>query len=125
MEKAVICDNILRRFQGNGAVRWEGLKKEFAHDMHQYHVVENNINYLIAEGMVRRHPSLEILHLTEKGFATLAEIDTLGYVAKENERLADSRKSSKRANIDRAIQITILLISLAGLIIAIIMLRKG
>ena len=125
IEKAEICDDILRRFQGNGAIYWASLRAEFAQNMHLYYVTESNINFLIAEGMIERDLTGAALNLTERGFATLAEIETLGYVAKENERLNEARKSTNRANVDRAIQLIILLISLAGLIIAIIMLRKG
>jgi hypothetical protein len=125
MEKATICDSILRQFQGNGAIYWEKLREEFKANMHDYHVTENNINFLIADGMLKRNNSLECLNLTEKGFATLAEIDTLGYVAKENERIEQEATMQRRIKTDRGIQITILIISLLALVISVIALVKS
>jgi hypothetical protein len=125
MEKAIICDDILRRFKGNGALYWAKLRDEFKADEHTYFVTENNINYLIAQGMIKRNNSIECLNLTEKGFATLAEIDTLGYVTQENERSKEEAKSRRRMNIDRSIQIIILIISLAALIVAVVALMNS
>lgn len=124
MEKAQICDNILRRFQGNGSVAWENLRTELAHDMHQYYVTENNINFLIADDMLRRDLTGGLLNLTEKGFATLAELDTLGYVAREKEQQEAESQSLQKLRTDRGIQIAILIISEIALVISLIALLK-
>lgn len=125
MEKAVICDNILRRFKGNGAVYWAKLRDEYKEDQQNYFITENNINFLIAHGMIKRNNSIECLNLTEKGFATLAEIDTLGYVTQENERLNEEAKARRRMYIDRSIQVVILCISLVALVVAVIALMNS
>jgi hypothetical protein len=104
IEKAVICDDILRRFKGNGAVYRAKLRDEYKEDQHNYFITENKFNFLIARGMIKRNNSIECLNLTGEGFATLAEIDTLGYVTQENERLNEEAKTRRRMNVDRSIQ---------------------
>ncbi len=85
MERAIMCDDILRRFKRNKAVYWQDLREEFKDNMERYHLIENQINYLIADNMIKRNFTMnldgrESLTLTERGFVTFADIENLGYV---------------------------------------------
>lgn len=85
--KSKILDNILLKFKGNISVYWADLhgdKKIFS-DIHQdYYIVENNINFLVGDGKLKRNNinNNEYLTLTDTGFATMTDLENLGYVTK-------------------------------------------
>lgn len=87
LDKARLLDNILLKFKGNISVYWANLhgdKKQFS-DIHiDYFIIENNINYLVGDGKLKRNDigNNEYLTLTDTGFATMTDLDNLGYVTK-------------------------------------------
>ena len=105
-EKAEMLDSILKRFTGNETVRWSSLKEEFKDKMHHYYVTENNIKYLLGEGMLETPAGgSDKLRLSDKGFATLADIDILGYVAQVNDKESRDKLESERYSTNFWLQI--------------------
>lgn len=49
----------------------------------------------------------------------------LGYVAQEEERLKVETQNRRRMNVDRSIQVVILIISLAALVVAVVALMNS
>lgn len=91
IEKAKILDDILQRFSGNATISWESLREEFKDDMNKYYVLENNINFLVGDGMLKRDTTLHTLCMTDKGFATMTDPKNLGYLVKAKKERIESR----------------------------------
>jgi hypothetical protein len=81
-KKAKLLDKILLKFIGNKSVKWSDLQQGIWNDIESYHVCENNINFLIGDQMLERNHILQTLSLTDKGFATMTDLENLGYVKK-------------------------------------------
>jgi len=94
--KAKLLDNILLKFKGNISVYWADLhgdKKTFK-DIHEnYSIVENNINFLVGDGKLKRNniDNNEYLTLTDTGFATMTDLNNLGYVTKTKTEIKERR----------------------------------
>jgi hypothetical protein len=94
--KSKILDNILLKFKCNISVYWADLhgdKKIFS-DIHQdYYIVENNINFLVGDGKLKRNniDNNEYLTLTDTGFATMTDLENLGYVTKPRKDRRETR----------------------------------
>lgn len=101
--KSVILDDILRRFKGNETIYWKNLQDEFANNMNEYYIIENNINYLVGDGMLIRDKATESLTMTDMGFAVYTDIDNLGYVTKQ--------KAAKKKFWNKAIGFNIMLLT--------------
>ena len=82
IDKAKILDSILLKFVGNATIFWKDLQQGIWDDIASYHVCENNINFLVGDDMLKRDTVLESLSMTNKGFATMTDLDNLGYVKK-------------------------------------------
>ena len=132
MDIAILCDSILERCRGSIPIEWHKLREDFkigtnekGIDIHseQYYLTENNINLLISDGMMYRE-GMDYIFLSDKGFATMAYIKTLGYVAKENERLSIEKENKKTECINRVIQICILIAAIATLVVTISIVSK-
>jgi hypothetical protein len=91
IEKAKILDNILKRFSGNITVSWASLREEFKDDMNKYYILENNINFLVGDGILKRDNTLHTLSMTDKGFATMTDPGNLGYYVKAKKERNESR----------------------------------
>ena len=117
LERAIMCDDILRRFAGNKTITWTELRKEFEDGKGGYRPIyyqtENRIKFLLGEGMLDQGG--EMLFLTNKGFATLAEIDEYGYEAIENDKVKEKRSQNSMNLLNLAIQIAILIFTFTAL----------
>jgi hypothetical protein len=91
IEKAKILDGILQKFSGNVTISWESLREEFKNDMNKYYILENNINFLVSDGMLKRDTILHTLCMTDKGFATMTDPKNLGYLVKAKKERTESR----------------------------------
>lgn len=81
LEKAKILDAILLKFTGNITITWHQLQQGLCNDIETYHVIENNINYLVGDGQLERDVAQAFsLSMTDKGFATMTDLANLGYV---------------------------------------------
>ena|SRR5664279_730461 len=59
MEKAVLCDEILRLFAGNVSVSWIELREKYGDGTTEYHLRENQINFLVSQGQLIRTTDLK------------------------------------------------------------------
>lgn len=90
LDKAKLLDKILLKFAGNATVKWIDLQQGIWDDIASYHVCENNINFLVGDGMLKRDDDIHTLRTTDKGFATMTDLENLGYVTMANkERRSD------------------------------------
>lgn len=83
MINEIICDTILRKFEGNTSIAQESLRQA---DFYQnidpdYSVVEEHINFLIADNTLRKIG--QNISLTTKGWFMLTNNDKVGYVAQK------------------------------------------
>ena len=102
--KAELCDAILLRFDGNKTIHWRDLhgNPKLFNDIildsdcdenptpeNKYFVIEPLLNFLVADGMLRRKDQdiegEQSLCLTDKGYSTMKDLKNLGYVTKEKE----------------------------------------
>lgn len=102
--KAALCDAILLKFDGNKTIYWRDLhgNKKLFNDIildsdcdeehtpeNKYFVIEPFLNFLVADGMLRRKDQdvegEQSLCLTDKGYSTMKDLKNLGYVTKEKE----------------------------------------
>jgi len=90
IEKAKILDDILTRFKGNVRVKWSDLQNELG-NTREYYVTENNIKYLLGEGLLKENEFDKDLALTDKGFAVYTDLTTLGYVKKAKDESRDKK----------------------------------
>jgi hypothetical protein len=111
LEKAELLDRILLKFQGNKTIAWDYFHKpEFYKDLHDnYYVVENHLNYLIGDEMLTKERQIdneksdkarmniysEYSFLTPKGFAVMTDLENLGYVRTENERIRIDKREDR------------------------------
>jgi hypothetical protein len=101
LEKAILLDKILLKFEGNKTWTWDGIHTpEFYKDLNDdYFVIENHLNFLIGDGMLTKYRDVdykdltknledypELSNLTPKGFAVMTDLKNLGYEQKEKER---------------------------------------
>ena len=85
MINEIICDNILRKFEGNKAISWEKLRqKDFYYNIDpDVYVVEEHINFLIKDRTLKEVDS--DVSLTTKGWFILTNAEKVGYVARRIE----------------------------------------
>ncbi|RNI35615.1 hypothetical protein EFY79_11635 [Hanamia caeni] len=89
IDKAILLDKILLKFTGNVTIKWSDLQQGIWDDIASYHVCENNINFLVGQGMLRRNNELQTLCMTDAGFATMTDLVNLGYVTKAKKERRD------------------------------------
>ena len=89
IDKAKLLDKILLKFTGNVTVKWSDLQQGIWDDIASYHVCENNINFLVGDQMLKRDNDLQTLCMTDKGFATMTDLENLGYVTKAKKESRD------------------------------------
>lgn len=117
-DKAQILDGILLTFKGDKTITWDQMRAGACKKVHSdYFVIENNINFLVGEGMIRREVGITALTLTDKGYGTMTEIDNLGYVASLKGKKSAINLSKRNNNINIGIQILILLVSILAVIL--------
>jgi len=119
MENAKLCDEILRLFEGNKTVTWESLREKYGDGKYDYHIRENKINFLISDGQLERVMTADIKHalvLTSKGFATMTDLENLGYVSKE----VEAEKKINQENFRFKLTTGLLILSILIAIIAIV-----
>ncbi len=94
MINEIICDTILRKFEVNTSIAQENLRDEsfYQNIDPDYRVVEDHINFLIADKTLRKID--RTVSLTTKGWFILTNYDKVGYVAQKIE-------SVRRANTER------------------------
>jgi hypothetical protein len=90
IDKAKLLDKILLKFTGNVTIKWSDLQQGIWDDIASYHVCENNINFLVGDDMLKRDNELQTLCMTDKGFATMTDLENLGYVTKANKEKRDN-----------------------------------
>jgi len=85
MINEIICDNILRKFEVNTSIAQENLRDaSFYQNIDpDYRVVEDHINFLIADKTLRKID--RTVSLTTKGWFILTNYDKVGYVAQKIE----------------------------------------
>jgi hypothetical protein len=85
MINEIICDNILRKFEGKKSIPREKLRdKSFYENIDpDFLIVEEHINYLIRDRTLRETESE--ISLTTKGWFILTNSDKVGYVARRIE----------------------------------------
>jgi hypothetical protein len=94
MINEIICDTILRKFEVNTSIAQENLRDaSFYQNIDpDYRVVEDHINFLIADKTLRKID--RTVTLTTKGWFILTNYDKVGYVAQKIE-------SVRRENAER------------------------
>lgn len=97
MINEIICDNILRKFEGNKSISWDRLKdKDFYYNIDpDFYVVEEHINFLIKDRTLREVDSA--VSLTTKGWFILTNAEKVGYVARriENAQWEKSERDTR------------------------------
>jgi len=97
MINEIICDNILRKFEGKKSIPRDKLRdKSFYENIDaDYQIVEEHINYLIRDRSLRETESE--ISLTTKGWFILTNSDKVGYVARriESVQWEKSERDSK------------------------------
>ncbi|MDH4090373.1 MAG: hypothetical protein OEV74_09265 [Cyclobacteriaceae bacterium] len=97
MMDEIICDNILRKFEGNKHIARERVRdRSFYENLSpDYSVVEDHINFLITDNMLQETEST--ISLTIKGWFILTNADKVGYVAQKIESVEreNSEKESR------------------------------
>jgi len=85
MINEIICDNILRKFEGNKCIKRESLRdRSFYENLDpDYSVVEEHINFLISDKTLQETGSA--ISLTTKGWFILTNAEKVGYVAQKIE----------------------------------------
>ena len=85
MINEIICDNLLRKFEGSNSITRENLQqKEFYSNIDpDFEVVEDHINFLIRDHSLKDTGSA--ISLTTKGWFILTNADKVGYVAQRIE----------------------------------------
>lgn len=85
MKKEIIFDLILKKFEGDRSFSWESIhEKEFYESINKdYFVVENHLNFLIGENLIKESEGNPIcLSLTRKGWFIMTNDKSDGYKAK-------------------------------------------
>lgn len=80
---SIICDNILRKFDGVKAISREKMRQTGFHvniDA-EWSVVEEHINFLVADRALKEEDAM--LSLTSRGLFMLSNADKVGYVAQK------------------------------------------
>jgi len=90
LKKAKLLDRILLKFAGNATIKWNDLRDGHWDDIASYHVCENNINFLVGDGMIKRESAILALSLTDKGLAVMTDIPNLGYAKKTKKEIFDA-----------------------------------
>lgn len=87
----IICDNILRKFEGISSIARENLsQKEFYENIDpDYDVVEDHIHFLIRDHTLKDTGAA--ISLTTKGWFILTNADKVGYVA---QRIESAKKKT-------------------------------
>ncbi|HEY5823184.1 MAG TPA: hypothetical protein VIT44_02390 [Cyclobacteriaceae bacterium] len=95
MENELICDKILRKFEGNKSFSWEQVhEKSFYESVSpDYFVVENHIKFLIGDNALHETgTSPTYLSLTPKGWFIMTDSSKFGYVAKRQAELTKENR---------------------------------
>jgi len=95
MENDELFDGILKKFVGNKSLSWEAIHaEEFYRDLNSdYFVVENHLNFLIGEGMLKESEEPNpYISLTRKGWYVMTNTEKAGYVAKLGNRLKKEQR---------------------------------
>ena len=90
----IICDNILRKFDGNVSYSQTDIRRQtfYANIDPDCTIVEDHINFLLRDRTLKETP--EGFSLTTKGWFILTNADRVGYVAQRIE-------SARREQVDR------------------------
>lgn len=93
MDKEIIFDKILRKFEGDRTFNWDYIhQKEFYESIDSdYFVVENHINFLIGDNALNEDPNTHNLSLSRKGWFIMTNSETDGYAAKNKK---ENKKSA-------------------------------
>ncbi len=96
MVNEIICDTILRKFEGTTSIAQENLRQEefYSSIDPDYAVVEDHINFLIADNTLRKIG--QTISLTTKGWFILTNNEKVGYVAQKVD--SAKREMSEREN---------------------------
>jgi hypothetical protein len=90
----IICDNILRKFDGNVSYSHSDVRKKsfYEHIDPDYTIVEDHINFLLRDRTLKE--TSDGLSLTTKGWFILTNADRVGYVAL---RIENARKEQQES----------------------------
>lgn len=96
MINEIICDTILRKFEGTTCIAQENLRQEefYSSIDPDYAVVEDHINFLIADNTLKKMG--QTISLTTKGWFILTNNDKVGYVAQKID--SAKREMAEREN---------------------------
>jgi len=85
MMNEIICDNILRKFEGITSIARENLSRSefYANIDPDYSVIEDHIHFLIRDHSLKENEAT--ISLTTKGWFMLTNADKVGYVARRIE----------------------------------------
>jgi hypothetical protein len=94
MMNEILCDNILRKFEGSHAIDRDQLNEQsFYNNLDpDSGVVENHVNFLILDKTLQERGNT--ISLTTKGWFILTNADKVGYVAQKVENV--EREISER-----------------------------
>lgn len=83
LESAKATDEVLELFRGGKSVRKTVLEKQYKDDMSKYYPIENELNGLDADGMIKlvENRKGNYYVATTKGLRAIADIQNRGYVA--------------------------------------------
>jgi hypothetical protein len=83
----IICDNILRKFDGNVSLTQTDIRHRTFYEPidPDYTIVEDHINFLLRDRTLKETP--QGLSLTTKGWFILTNADRVGYVAQRIENV--------------------------------------
>ncbi len=87
LQKARFLDALLLKFRGNLTITWQEFQNGLCDDIASYYIIENNINFLVGDAMLKRDEVRRSLSLTDKGFATMTDLRSLGYVTKTSKEI--------------------------------------
>lgn len=115
MINEVICDNILRKFEGNKFIPRDQLRdKSFYSNIDpDYKIVEEHIKYLINDRTLKE--SDRGISLTTKGWFILTNADKVGYVARRIENVQWEKSERDTRNLIRWVSATAALIIVSWL----------
>lgn len=98
----IICDNILRKFDGNKAISRARLRENefYANIDADWEVVERHIEFMLEDRSLKEEDAM--LSLTNKGWLMLNNSDKIGYVAQKIEEVQWTRSERDTRVVIRA-----------------------
>lgn len=98
----IICDNILRKFDGNKAISRDRLRenKFYSNIDADWEVVERHIEFMLEDRTLKEDDA--VLSLTNKGWFMLNNSDKIGYVAQKIEDIQWRRSERDTRVVIRA-----------------------